>query len=117
MIERRKKQIMVLMIEEQETHINFCRNDERAEIYTSDTTKFSKLFKLSELSGTEWKLERVHKLKNGEIIGYTFSFPVKCISFRKKSVTRNYTEEQRKAIGERLKASRESADDGQGEKQ
>ena len=31
---------MGLMIEEQETHINFCRNDETAEIYSSDTTKF-----------------------------------------------------------------------------
>lgn len=108
---------MGLLIEEQETHVNFSRNDERAEIYTSDTTKFQKLFKLSEFSDTEWKLERVHKLKNGEIIGYTFSFPVKCMSFRKKSVKRNYTEEQRKAIGERLKASRENVDDSQDENQ
>ncbi len=29
---------MGLMIEEQETHINFSRGDGRAEIYTSDTT-------------------------------------------------------------------------------
>lgn len=28
---------MGLMIEEQETHINFSRGDERAKIYTSDT--------------------------------------------------------------------------------
>ena len=34
---------MGLMIEEQETHVNFNRNDERATIYTSDTTMMTKL--------------------------------------------------------------------------
>lgn len=102
---------MGLTIEEQETHINFSRNDERAEIYTSDSTKFQKLHKLWGLPDTEWKLERVHRLENGEIIGYTFSFPVKCLSFRKKLPVRNYTDEQRKAMSERLKAGKNAIAD------
>lgn len=52
---------MGLMIEEQETHINFSRGDERAKIYTSDTTTMTKLNKLVELQGTEWRLEGVTK--------------------------------------------------------
>ena len=55
---------MSLTVEEQETHINFSRGDERAKIYTSDTTTMTKLNKLVELQGTEWKLEGVTKLKS-----------------------------------------------------
>lgn len=91
---------MSLMIEEQETHINFMRNDKRAEIYTSDTTMMTKLNKLVKLQGTEWKLERVSKLANGEIIGKTYSCPVKFISFRSKSTV--LTEEQKREMAKRL---------------
>ena len=62
---------MGLMIEEQETNVNFNRNDERATIYTSDTTMITKLNKLVESDNTEWKLESVSKLKNGEEVGRT----------------------------------------------
>ena len=48
---------MSLMVEEQETHINFMREDKRAVIYTSDTTMITKLNKLVEKSDTEWKKE------------------------------------------------------------
>lgn len=98
---------MGLTIEEQETHINFSRNDEWIEIYTSDTLMITKLFKLQKSADTEWKIKHVHKLQNGEIIGYTFSCPAKCLSFRKKAVTRNYTEEQRREFGERMKGIRQ----------
>lgn len=37
---------MSVMIEEQETCINFMRGDDRAMIYTSDTTTMTKLNKL-----------------------------------------------------------------------
>lgn len=93
---------MGLTIEEQETHINFSRNDERAMIYTSDSTMMTKLNKFIELQDTEWKLESVSKLKNDEIIGKTYSCPVGFISFRSKKVNRTYTDEQRKQAGERL---------------
>lgn len=93
---------MSLTIEEQETHVNFSRGDSRAEVYASDTTMITKLDKLVKLSGTEWKLERVSKLKNGEVIGKTYSCPVEFISFRSKRSSRVYTEEERKRIAERL---------------
>ncbi len=93
---------MRLMIEEQETHVNFNRNDERAMIYTSDTTMMTKFNKLVELQGTEWKLEAVSKLKNGELIGKTYSCPVSFITFRRKKIEREYSEERKKEIAERL---------------
>lgn len=96
---------MGLMIEEQETHINFSRGDERAKIYTSDTTTMTKLNKLVELQGTEWRLEGVTKLKSGEIIGRTYSCPVSLISFRKKRVQRKLSEEQRQKIASRFRNS------------
>lgn len=94
---------MGLMIEEQETHINFSRNDERAVVYTSDTTTMTKLNKLIALPETEWKLENESKLKTGEVIGRTYSCPVSFISFRSKRPSRQFTDEQRKTIGDRLK--------------
>lgn len=93
---------MGLMVEEQETQVNFSRNDKRAMIYTSDSTMMTKLNKLVELQDTEWKLESVSKLKNGELIGKTYSCPVSFISFRKKNVKRTYSEAEKKEIAERL---------------
>lgn len=85
------------------THVNFNRNDDRAVIYTSDTTMMTKFNKLVEIAGTEWKVEKVEKLsKTDEITGITYSCPVNFISFRKKNVEREYTEEQKAAIRERL---------------
>lgn len=93
---------MSVMIEEQETCVNFMRGDDRAMIYTSDTTTMTKLNKLVELDGTEWKLESEAKLPSGELVGKTYSCPVSFISFRSKRVKRTYTEEQRREMGARL---------------
>lgn len=94
---------MSVMIEEQETCINFMRGDDRAMIYTSDTTTMTKLNKLVELDGTEWKLESEARLPSGELVGKTYSRPVSFISFRSKRMKkRNYTEEQRKEMVARL---------------
>ncbi len=98
---------MSLEIEEQETHINFNREDTRAEIYTSDTTMMTKLNKLIELPETEWKLERESRLqKNNELIGRVYSCPVEFISFRTKRISRTYSEDEKKKIAERLQRSR-----------
>lgn len=93
---------MSLTIEEQETNVNFGREDERAIIYTSDTTTMTKLNKLIELQDTEWRLESISRLPTGKVIGKTYSCPVGFISFRSKRVKREYTEEERKQIAERL---------------
>lgn len=95
---------MSLSIEEQETHVNFNRDDERATIYTSDTTVMTKLNKLVELPDTEWKLESESRLqKNNELIGKTYSCPVGFISFRTKRIKRAYSENEKKRIAERLR--------------
>ena len=94
---------MSLSIEEQETHVNFNRGNSRAMIYTSDTTMVTKLDKLVCLQDTEWKLEEVHKLPNGEEIGRTYSCPVPLVSFRSRKVKREYTEEQRQEAADRLR--------------
>lgn len=94
---------MGLMIEEQETHVNFKRNDRRAEIYTSDTTMMTKLNKLVNLQDTEWKLERESRQeKSGELIGKTYSCPVEFITFRSKRTKRTYTEAEKAEIARRL---------------
>ena len=93
---------MSLTLEEQETHVNFMRGGDRAIIYTSDTTTMTKLNKLVELDGTEWKLESESKLASGELIGKTYSCPVSFITFRSKRVKRNYTDEQRRETAARL---------------
>lgn len=94
-----------VMLEEQETHINFSRGDERAKIYTSDATTMTKLNKLVEGQGTEWKLEEVVKSQSGEVVGKIYSCPVSFVSFRKKRVQRNLSEEQRREIAFRLRNS------------
>lgn len=98
---------MSVQIEEQETHVSFLREDSRAVIYTSDTTMMTKLNKLVETEGTEWKREReTHLQKTGELIGVFYSCPVEFISFRSKRVNRTYTDEERQKIAERLLQSR-----------
>lgn len=95
---------MSLMIEEQETHINFMRSDGRAEVYTTDTTMMTKLNKLIEPVGAEWRLERETTLNN-TVIGRTYSCPISFISFRTKRVKRKLTEQQRLEIASRLSKS------------
>ena len=94
---------MSLSVAEQETCVNFMREDERARIYTSDTTIMTKLNKLVELDGTEWKLESESKLLSGELIGRTYSCPVSLVSFRTKRKNQNYTDAQRAEIAERFR--------------
>ena len=94
---------MSLQIEEQETYVHFMRGDERAIIYTSDTTMMTKFNKLVETAGADWKQEKVERLKKtGEIIGITYSCPVSFVSYRTKTVKRELTQEQREAIRNRL---------------
>lgn len=94
---------MALQIEEQETHINFMRGDERAKIYTSDTTMMTKFNKLVEIAGKDWMVEEVARLpRTGEIIGITYSCPVSFVSYRSKDRTGNMSEEQRQQSRERM---------------
>lgn len=95
---------MGLPIEEQETVINFSRDEERATVYTSDSTMITKLNKLISTEGTEWQLDEIIKDKRGEEVARTYSCPKKLVSYRARSMTRELTEEERKAKSDRMKA-------------
>ena len=95
-----------LTIEEQETHINWSRGDKRAKIYVSDVTTMTKLDKLVAVEGSEWTLDKEYREKDGSCSGKFYSCPVEFISFRSKRVI--LTEEQKKAMAQRLHGSNAS---------
>lgn len=84
-----------LSIEDQETHINWSRGDSRAKIYASDVTTMTKLDKLVAAEGSEWKLEKEQRSKDGCIYGKTYSCPIALVSFRTKRMT--VSEEDKRA--------------------
>ena len=93
---------MGLSLQEQETSISIMRDEDRAIVYTSDSTVITKLDKKI---GDDWKLEDVHRM-DGKVIAKTYSCPKKFISFRAKSTKRDLTDEQRKELSDRLRAAR-----------
>lgn len=91
---------MALSTEEQETVIRFDRNGDVAHIYTSDSTIMTKLDKI---------YTRVNEHKSdGETVAVDYDVDKKLVSFRSKRMKRNLTDEQRKAISERMKRARAS---------
>ena len=76
---------MSVCIAEQETIVNFQRGDKRATVYTSDTRFMNKFDKLVQRNGSEWKLEKVSKVR-GEIVAKEYSCPINLISFRLKTI-------------------------------
>ena len=92
--------------DEQETTINYGRNDEEAEVYTSDNTVLTKIKNIFSSDDCEWKLKNVVKDKKGNVVSVFFSVPKKLISLRAKTVKSSLTDEQRKAAAERLKNAR-----------
>lgn len=87
-------------ISEQETNILYMRDEDFAEIYTSDSTQMTRLDKLCETSPEYYSLiadtgrGKTYRLSNKTLI-----------SFRVKK--KEMSDEQRKATGERLKAGRD----------
>lgn len=91
-------------VEEQETTITFDRTSNRLCLYTSDNTRITKMQKLINTQGTAWKLEKEVMDSNGNPTGYFFSCSDKgLLTLRVKKVDREYTEEQKEALRERLK--------------
>ena len=90
---------------EQETVIQFSRNDPGVVIDTSDSTMMTKLDKLVAASA-HYTLERVHTL-GGEESGRLYRVDDKSlIQFRSKK--RQYTEEQKKKMVEQLHRKRQN---------
>ena len=88
---------MAARLEEQEISINATRTDDIATIYCSDSTWITKMDKLVEKSPALFKVIR------DDEFGKTYSFPKKLISIRSSVVKRELSDEQRKAMGDRLR--------------
>ena len=96
---------------EQETVINYQRDDKSATIWTSDSTTMTKLDRLCNESPEYYSLYKVEKDREGNIVGKFYKLAdKKMISFRGKKVTRVLTEEQKAAMRERLSKTRIKGD-------
>lgn len=89
--------------EEMETIIRIGRMDDKAVISTTDSVYMTKLDKLCK--DGEWKCTGT-ETSEGEIVEKHYECPKGLISFRSKKVKLNLTEEQRQAMAERLRTSR-----------
>lgn len=106
---------MSVNIREQETTVNFMRDSEKASIYTSDSTMMTKLDKLAaDENVPHWKLAKVHKDSNGEIVGKTYKTHKRLISFRADIVTREMTPEQKEAAAARMREWQKRKQEGGG---
>lgn len=92
---------MSLSVQEQEVHINFGRSDEFATIYCTDITWITKMDKLVQKSPDLYKVVRQNES------GKTYRFPKRLVSLRSSVVKREYTEEQRQQMAERVKKARD----------
>lgn len=105
------KSVVTYDIEEQETVVNFARRDSLASVYTSDNTVLTKIQKLLNTPGTLWEHTNTYFNKDGEPTGYEFTAP-KALVMRwsaKKKATKELTDEERKALGERLRGSKSNS--------
>lgn len=93
--------------EEQETVINYGRNDKDMTIYTTDSTVITKLDKC--VAAGLYEVIELHKVR-GHVVGKTYKASKRMLTFRTKIAKVELTEEQRKARAEnmrRLKASKQ----------
>ena len=96
---------MSLGIEEQEISINASRDDEFATAYCSDRTWITKMDKLVA------KSPELFEVIAENDVSKTYRFPKRLLSIRSTIVQREYTDEQRQAMADRLKAAREKTID------
>lgn len=90
-----------IMLEEQETTIQFRRIEDVAHICTSDSTMKTKYDKLCSNNPKHWK-----KISDDGIFSSYECTPKSLISARSKVTEREYTDEQRQAMADRLRESR-----------
>ena len=90
-----------VLFDEQETTIQFKRVDDSARICTSDTTMKTKYDKLCKNSPKHWK-----KISEDEVFSSYECTPKSLISARSKVTERELTDEQRQAMADRLRESR-----------
>lgn len=86
--------------DEIETTIVITRNSAKARIYTNDNVVITKLSK--RIDGDGYALVKTERNKDG-VSGYFVECDKDLITFRKKAPRREYSEEERAVIRERLK--------------
>ena len=98
-----------ISLAEQETVINFYRTDDRMSIYTSDQTMITKLMKLLKKSEQNeeagYILVREEKM-NGRVVAIEVTAPKKFLSFKTMTRKMDLTDEERRALAERLRKAR-----------
>ena len=91
--------------EEQETTISYCRAQDAASVWTSDTTAYTKLDKLCRDAPESYQCMEVARDRDGDIISKTYRISDKhLLSFRSGRLKRNLSEAQRSELSERMKA-------------
>ncbi|MBO5712320.1 MAG: hypothetical protein J6R47_05715 [Acholeplasmatales bacterium] len=99
---------------EQETAINWMRDDDIAVVCTSDYTVVTRISKAMAKDPNNYRCYYFESNRNpdtGRLSNYFFEIPKKLISFhcKKEGGRRPMTEEERKAVGERFRKAREAA--------
>lgn len=90
-------------LDEQETIIQFNRDDKYATIYTSDSTMITKLDKLCETSPEYYSIEKQETI-DGDLVSKFYRLEDKAfISLRSKKKISNLSDEQRKLLSERMR--------------
>ena len=98
---------MSIPLAEQETIINFSRDEEFAYIWTSDSTVMTKLDK--RVDSGDYELIDTGKDTDGNLLSKEYRCLKRLVSFRSKKVSRELTDEQKHALADRLRKTREVA--------
>ena len=94
-------------LSEQETTINYNREEKTVDVWTSDRTVMTKLDRLCETAPENYKCIDIAKTKDGELISKRYTIADKSLlSFRSKKVKVSLSEEQKRANAERLRRAR-----------
>ena len=81
---------MGVELSEQETIINIMRTEDRAEIYTSDSTMITKLDRKVKEHPDIWKILTENTV-SGKVVSKTYSCPKKLVSLRNHTVNKENT--------------------------
>ena len=106
----------MIPVNEQETVIQFNRDDRGCKIWTSDSTMMTKLDKRCRLAPDFYTMVKETRTQDGEIAGKFYEIKDKSLlSFRTLKTERVMTDEQRKAAAERLRNARRSRNENKGD--
>ena len=96
---------MGVAVDEQETHINWSREEGCAYVYTSDRTTMTKLDRLCREHPENYKCTNVGRaMDDGTILTKEYSIADKTlVSFRGVKIKQELSEEQRAELSERMR--------------